>query len=247
MIKLVLVRHGESEWNKENIFTGWTDVALSKKGIDEAHEAGRVLQQEGFEFDIAFTSVLKRATKTLDIILQEMNLNIPIKNSWRLNEKHYGSLQGLNKKETAEKYGKEQVHLWRRDYTTRPPALEKNDDRHPAKDSLYKEVPEKDVPSTECLKDTVERFLTYWTKEIVPVLKQGKKVIISAHGNSLRALVKHLDNVPTDEIVNLNIPTGIPLVYELDSNLKPIKHYYLGDPDTIRKATEKVEKQGKAK
>ncbi len=245
MIKIVLLRHGESVWNKKNIFTGWTDVELSEKGIEEAHEAGKLLKEKGFEFDLAFTSVLKRATKTLDIVLQEMNLKIPIKHSWRLNEKHYGALQGLNKKETAQKFGEKQVLLWRRDYTTRPPALKKTDKRHPKNNPLYENVSKKDLPDTECLKDTVERFVPYWKNNIVPELIEEKKIIISAHGNSLRALVKHLDNISEKKITNLNIPTGIPLVYELDSDLKPLKHYYLGDFEAIKKAQEKVKNQGK--
>lgn len=217
MIKLVLLRHGESVWNKENRFTGWTDVDLSEKGIAEAHEAGQLLKKNGFTFDLAFTSVLLRANKTLDIVLKEMNLeNIPVEKSWRLNERHYGALQGLNKAETAAKYGDEQVHKWRRSYDICPPALTKDDQR-------YREG----EPLTECLKDTVERFLPYWQESIVPEIKAGKKIIIAAHGNSLRALVKYLDNISDEEIPNLNIPTGVPLVYELDEDLKPIRHYYL--------------------
>ncbi|NQT95201.1 MAG: 2,3-diphosphoglycerate-dependent phosphoglycerate mutase [Candidatus Omnitrophica bacterium] len=247
-IKLVLLRHGESTWNKENRFTGWTDVDLSEKGIKEAHEAGKTLKREGYHFDVAFISVLKRAIRTLEITLDEMGIRqIPIYQSWRLNEKHYGALQGLNKAETAQKYSEEQVFKWRRAYGVRPPALEKDDKRHPGNDPLYKDVDEKDIPSTECLKDTVERFLPYWHDTIAPVVKSGKRVLISAHGNSLRALVKYLDNVPDEEIAKHNIPTGIPLVYELDENLKSIKHYYIGDPETVKKAMQSVANQGKAK
>ncbi|NQT90733.1 MAG: 2,3-diphosphoglycerate-dependent phosphoglycerate mutase [Candidatus Omnitrophica bacterium] len=246
-IKLVLLRHGESTWNKENRFTGWTDVDLSEKGVKEAHEAAETLKKEGYTFDIAFTSVLKRAIRTLWIVQDNMDLMwIPVYRSWRLNEKHYGALQGLNKSETAKKYGDEQVLKWRRAYDVQPPPLEKSDKRHPINDPMYKDLDEKDIPATECLKDTVERFLPYWHEAIAPVVKSGKKVIIAAHGNSLRALVKYLDDMPDDEIVKLNIPTGIPLVYELDKNLKPIKHYYLGDPEAIKKAAEAVAKQGKS-
>ena len=248
MIKLVLLRHGESIWNKENRFTGWTDVDLSEKGIEEAKKSGQVLKSEGFIFDIAFTSVLKRAIRTLWIVLDEMDLMwIPVYNSWRLNERHYGALQGLNKSETASKYGEEQVLVWRRSYDIQPPALEKTDPRCPGNDPRYKELEEKDIPLTECLKDTVERFLPYWHETMAPAIKTGKKVLISAHGNSLRALVKYLDNIPDDMIVSLNIPTGIPLVYELDENLKPIKNYYLGDAEEVKRAMESVAKQGKAK
>lgn len=246
--KLVLLRHGESLWNKENRFTGWTDVGLSEKGIDEAGKSGESLKKEGYIFDVAFTSVLKRAIQTLWLVLEEMDqMWIPVCRSWRLNEKHYGGLQGLNKAETAKKYGEEQVLLWRRAYDVQPPALEDNDPRHPKHDPRYKDLEKKDLPATECLKDTVERFLPYWHETIAPTVRSGKSVIIAAHGNSLRALVKYLDNIPDSEIVKLNIPTGIPLVYELDSDLKPIKHYYLGDPETVKKAMESVANQGKAK
>lgn len=246
--KLVLLRHGESLWNKENRFTGWTDVGLSEKGIDEARKSGESLKKEGYIFDVAFTSVLKRAIQTLWLVLEEMDqMWIPVCRSWRLNEKHYGGLQGLNKAETAKKYGEEQVLLWRRAYDVQPPALEDNDPRHPKHDPRYKDLEKKDLPATECLKDTVERFLPYWHETIAPTVRSGKSVIIAAHGNSLRALVKYLDNIPDSEIVKLNIPTGIPLVYELDSDLKPIKHYYLGDPETVKKAMESVANQGKAK
>jgi 2,3-bisphosphoglycerate-dependent phosphoglycerate mutase len=248
MYKIVLLRHGESDWNKENRFTGWTDVDLSEKGIAEANNAGEVLCKEGYTFDIAYTSVLKRAIRTLWITLDKMDLMwIPVYNTWRLNERHYGALQGLNKAESAAKMGEEQVHIWRRSYDVRPPALTPDDPRFPGNDPRYKDVPKKELPLTECLKDTVARFLPYWHEVIIPTVKAGKKVIIAAHGNSLRALVKHLDKISDDEIVGLNIPTGIPLVYELDKDLKPIKHYYLGDPEEIRKAAEAVANQGKVK
>lgn len=248
MYKVVLLRHGESTWNKENRFTGWTDVDLSEKGVKEAHEAGQTLKKEGFTFDIAFTSVLKRAIRTLWISLDELDqMWIPVERSWRLNERHYGALQGLNKADTAVKYGEEQVHIWRRSYDTQPPALEENDDRFPGKDPRYKELSKDELPLTECLKDTVNRFLPYWEKTIAPTIKSGKKVIIAAHGNSLRALVKYLDNIPDEEIVGLNIPTGVPLVYELDDNLKPIKHYYLGNTAEIEEKAKAVANQGKAK
>jgi 2,3-bisphosphoglycerate-dependent phosphoglycerate mutase len=244
--KLVLIRHGESIWNRENRFTGWTDVDLSEKGIEEAKHAGQTLREMHYTFDIAYTSVLKRAIRTLWIVLDEMDLMwIPVYRSWRLNERHYGALQGLNKAETAAKFGEQQVALWRRSYDVRPPALDRSDPRNPANDPRYKGAP--DVPLSECLKDTVDRFLPYWRQTIVPSLKEDKKVLMAAHGNSLRALVKYLDKISDTEIPALNIPTGIPLVYELDDQLNPIKHYYLGDPDEIRKATESVEKQGKIK
>lgn len=247
-MKLVLLRHGESLWNKENRFTGWTDVDLSEKGLAEAKEAGEVLKKEGFAFDIAFTSVLKRAIRTLWISLDIMDLMwIPVYRCWRLNEKHYGALQGLNKAETAQKYGDEQVLKWRRAYDVQPPALEEDDPRSPAKDPRYAALDKKDVPMTECLKDTVERFLPYWHNDIVPALKSGKRVLISAHGNSLRALVKYLDKMSDEEIVKLNIPTGMPLVYELDNNLNAVKHYYLGDPEKVKKAMDAVAAQGKSK
>lgn len=248
MYKIVLLRHGESTWNMENRFTGWTDVDLSEKGILEAHEAGKLMKAEGYEFDICYTSVLKRAIRTLWIALDEMDrMYLPVINSWRLNERHYGALQGLNKAETAQKFGEEQVHIWRRSYDTRPPALEKDDERYPGKDARYADLSESELPTTECLKDTVERFLPYWHGTIAPVIRSGKRVLITAHGNSIRALVKYLDNIPDEEIVGLNIPTGIPLVYELDEDLKPIKHYYLGDPEALQKALEAVKNQGKAK
>lgn len=247
MYKLVLLRHGESIWNKENRFTGWTDVDLSEKGIAEAKEAGQVLKKEDFVFDVAYTSVLKRAIRTLWIVLDEMDLMwIPVHRSWRLNERHYGALQGLNKAETAAKFGEEQVLIWRRSYDTRPPALEESDKRYPGHDPRYRDLDPKDIPITECLKDTVERFLPYWHETIAPTIQSGKRVIIAAHGNSLRALVKYLDTIPDDEIVHLNIPTGMPLVYELDEQLKPLRRYYLDDPEAVKKAMESVAKQGKA-
>ncbi|MBF0327759.1 MAG: 2,3-diphosphoglycerate-dependent phosphoglycerate mutase [Nitrospirae bacterium] len=247
MTKLVLLRHGESSWNKENRFTGWTDVDLSEKGLQEAKRAGGVLKEEGFVFDIAYTSVLKRAIRTLWITLDQMDLMwIPVINSWRLNERHYGSLQGLNKAEMAAKYGEDQVLIWRRSYDIPPPALEKSDERYPGKDMRYKDLSDADLPLTESLKETVARFIPYWNEVITPAIKSGKRVLIAAHGNSLRALVKHLDNVPESEIVKLNIPTGIPLVYELDDNLKPLKSYYLGDQEELKKAMQKVADQGKA-
>jgi len=248
MIKLVLLRHGESLWNLENIFTGWTDVGLSDKGVQEANTAAQALKKEGFTFDVAYTSVLKRAISTLWLVLGGMDLEwIPVNRSWRLNERHYGALQGLNKLETVQKYGQEQVLVWRRSYDTPPPSLEKTDQRFPGNDLRYKDLKTEELPLTECLKDTVDRFLPYWLKTITPSLKEGKRVIIAAHGNSLRALVKYLDDVSDQDIVKLNIPTGIPLVYELDQNLKPLKHYYLGDPESIKKAIDSVEKQTKKK
>lgn len=248
MSKLVLVRHGESTWNQENRFTGWTDVDLSARGIQEANQAGQVLKHNGFEFDVAFTSVLKRAIRTLWIVLDQMDLMwIPVHRSWRLNERHYGALQGLNKAETAAKYGESQVHIWRRSYDIQPPALEKTDDRYPGKDRRYRELKENELPRTECLKDTVDRFLPFWHETIAPSVKSGKKVIVVAHGNSLRALVKYLDNISDNDIVSLNIPTGMPLVYELDDRLKPIRSEYLGDEESVKKAMKAVADQGKAK
>jgi 2,3-bisphosphoglycerate-dependent phosphoglycerate mutase len=244
MIKLVLVRHGQSIWNLENKFTGWTDVGLSPLGIEEARTAARLLLKENYTFDIAYTSVLKRSIKTLWIILEEMDLMwIPVFRSWRLNERHYGALQELNKSEMAAKHGADQVLLWRRSYDIRSSELDKNDSRYPGKDPRYKDLEEKDIPRTESLKDTVERFLPYWHNTIAPTLKKGKKVLIVAHGNSLRALVMYLDNISKEDIINLNIPTGIPLTYELDKNLKPINHYYLGDPEVAKRAAEAVAKQ----
>jgi 2,3-bisphosphoglycerate-dependent phosphoglycerate mutase len=230
--KLVLLRHGESAWNKENRFTGWTDVPLSDGGLAEARAAGRALRREGFVFDLAFTSVLERAIKTLQLVLEELNLgHIPVVRSWRLNERHYGALQGLNKAETAEKYGRDQVLLWRRSYNVRPPALTKDDARYPGRDPLYADVPEDELPLTESLKDTVRRFLPCWHQGIAPAIKEGNRIIISAHGNSLRALVKFLDDVSDEEILKLEIPTGVPLVYELDVKLKPVRRYYLGEAE----------------
>lgn len=248
MYKVVLLRHGESTWNKENLFTGWTDVDLSEKGLAEAQEAGRVLKQEGYTFDIAFTSVLKRAIRTLWFVLDEMDLMwIPVVRDWRLNERHYGALQGLNKSQTAEKYGEQQVKVWRRSYDTPPPVLEETDPRYPGHDPRYRSLSKEQVPLTECLKDTVARFLPCWHEVIAPIIRSGKRVLIAAHGNSLRALVKYLDNVPEDVITELNIPTGIPLVYVLDESLQPIRHYYLGDPDQVKAAMEAVASQGRAK
>ncbi|MEZ5345362.1 MAG: 2,3-diphosphoglycerate-dependent phosphoglycerate mutase [Pyrinomonadaceae bacterium] len=248
MYKLVLIRHGESVWNKENRFTGWKDVDLSEKGRTEAKAAGELLKAEGFEFDLAFCSVLKRAIRTLNIVLDEMDtMWLPVIKHWRLNERHYGNLQGLNKAETAAEYGDEQVHIWRRSYDIPPPAMAADDERSPRNDRRYNDLADSEIPLTECLKDTVERFLPYWENEIAPKIRDGKRLIIAAHGNSLRALVKHLDGIPDEEIVSLNIPTGIPLVYELDGDLKPIKNYYLGDPEEIRKMQEAVANQGKSK
>jgi len=246
MNKLVLVRHGQSTWNLENRFTGWIDVGLSSLGIEEAKSSARLLMEENYTFDIAYTSVLKRAIQTLWIILEDMDLMwIPVYRSWRLNERHYGALQGLNKSEMVAKHGADKVLLWRRSYDVRPPELDRSDSMYPGKDPRYADLEEKDIPLAECLKDTVERFLPYWHNTIVPSLKEGKKVLISAHGNSLRALVMHLDNISEEEIVNLNIPTGIPLVYELDDNLKATNHYYLGDPEAAKRAAEAVAKQAK--
>ncbi|MGB9667196.1 MAG: 2,3-diphosphoglycerate-dependent phosphoglycerate mutase [Candidatus Cryosericum sp.] len=248
MYEVVLLRHGESTWNMENRFTGWTDVDLSEKGIAEAHAAGKLLRDSGYHFDLAYTSVLKRAIRTLWIVMDEMDLMwIPVVRNWRLNERHYGALQGLNKAETAEKYGEAQVKLWRRSYSTQPPALEKSDERWPGHDPRYADVPEADLPLTECLKDTVSRFVPYWEGTIAPSVKAGKKVIVTAHGNSLRALVKYLDGVSDEEITELNIPTGIPLLYKLDENLRPISHTYLGDPEAAARAAAAVANQGKAK
>lgn len=246
MRKLVLIRHGESQWNKENRFTGWKDVDLSEKGLEEAKAAGKLLKDEGFTFDEAYTSVLKRAIRTLWTVLSEMDLMwIPETKSWRLNERHYGGLQGLDKAETAAKYGDEQVLIWRRSYDVPPPELDVSDDRYLGNDPRYAGID--NFPATECLKDTVARVVPYWESEIMPKIRDGKRLIIAAHGNSLRALVKYLDGISDDEIVSLNIPTGVPLVYELDEDLKPIKSYYLGDADAIKAAQEAVANQGKAK
>ena len=248
MYKIVLVRHGESDWNRENRFTGWTDVDLSAKGIQEATAAGDLLKSEGFIFDLAFTSVLRRAIRTLWITLDRMDLMwIPVRHSWRLNERHYGALQGLNKAETAAKFGDEQVKIWRRSYDVPPPSLETSDPRFPGRDPRYQTLTPSELPLTECLKDTVARFVPYWSQEIVPAIRSGKRIVIVAHGNSLRALVKHLDGVSDQEIVGLNIPTGAPLVYELDEAMRPAKSYYLGDQEAIRKSIEAVANQGKAK
>jgi len=241
MHKVVLLRHGESIWNKENLFTGWTDVDLSQKGIVEANEAGVSLKAEGYSFDLVFTSVLKRAIRTAWIVLDRMDLMwVPIKLDWRLNERHYGALQGLNKAETAAKYGEAQVKVWRRSYGIPPPALEPTDPRYPGTDPRYKNLTKPQLPTTECLKDTVERFLPCWQELIAPAVRSGKKILIAAHGNSLRALVKYLQNIPDQEIVDVNIPTGVPLVEELDGDLKSVRHYYLGDPARIQRAIKAV-------
>lgn len=247
MRKLILLRHGESTWNKENKFTGWTDVDLSGKGVQEAHKAGEFLKKENIKFDIAFTSRLRRAIMTLNIVQDVMDLMwVPVIRAWELNERHYGALQGLNKSEMAAKYGEAQVKIWRRSYDVRPPALELSDERHPSKEEKYRDLKPSQLPSCECLKDTVERAVPYYENSIVPHLKAGRTVLIAAHGNSLRALVKYLDNVPEDVITELNIPTGLPLIYELDDNLKAVKSYYLGDPEEVKKAMEAVANQGKA-
>jgi len=244
MIRLVLVRHGQSTWNLENRFTGWTDVDLSERGIQEAHEAAQALRQAGYTFDVAFTSVLKRAIRTLWIILEDMDLMwIPVHRSWRLNERHYGVLQGLNKSAMVEKFGLEQVQIWRRSYDIPPDPLPESDPRHPCHDPRYAKVPQKLLPATESLQTTLERVLPYWHETIVPVLRQKQRVLISAHGNSLRALVKYLDNVSDNQITQLNIPTGIPLVYELDDGLKARTHYYLADEEKVRAATASVASQ----
>ena len=248
MYKLVLLRHGESVWNQENRFTGWTDVGLTEKGLAEAKAAGQLLKKEGFAFDLAFTSVLKRAIKTLWTALEEMDrMWIPVEHSWRLNERHYGALQGLNKAETAVKFGEDQVKVWRRSYDIPPPALEETDPRLEISNPRYAGMQPAEFPRTECLKDTVARFLPYWHGTIAPAVKSGKSIIIAAHGNSLRALIKYLDNVSDKDIVELNVPTGQPLVYELDADLKPIKSYYLGDQEAIKAAMAAVANQGKAK
>jgi 2,3-bisphosphoglycerate-dependent phosphoglycerate mutase len=246
MYTLVLLRHGQSTWNKENRFTGWTDVDLSERGYCEAEKAAQLLIEAELEFDLAYSSVLKRAIRTLWIVLDNMDMMyIPVIYSWRLNERHYGALQGLNKAETAKQHGDAQVYQWRRSYDTRPPQLEADDPRNPAIDPRYKDLEESEIPLTECLKDTYERFMPFWHQSIAPRILQGKKIIISAHGNSLRALIKHLDNVPDVEIPEVNIPTGFPLIYELEEDLKPIKHYYLGDPGEIESATQSVIDQAK--
>lgn len=246
MHKLVLIRHGESTWNLENRFTGWTDVDLTPEGLEQAKNAGRLLKAEGYEFDIAYTSVLKRATRTLWHVLDEMDRTwLPVVNSWRLNERHYGALQGLNKADMAKQYGDAQVLIWRRSYDTPPPALEPTDPRCERSDVRYAKLNPEQVPLTECLKDTVARVMPFWNEALAPALRMGKRVVVAAHGNSIRALVKYLDNISDDDIVGLNIPNGIPLVYELDDELKPIRHYYLGDAAAAAKAAAAVAAQGK--
>ena len=248
MNRIVLLRHGESIWNKENLFTGWTDVDLSEKGTVEAKDAGVTLKEEKYTFDIAFTSLLKRAIRTLWIVMDEMDLMwIPVQRDWRLNERHYGALQGLNKAETAAKYGEHQVKIWRRSYDVRPPALDERDPRYPGNDPRYKNLTKEQLPLTESLKDTVARFLPSWHNRIAPGVQSGKKILITAHGNSLRALVKYLDELPDESIIDLEIPMGVPLVYELNGNLKPLRHYYLGDPERIKQATDAVRSQGRVK
>ncbi len=241
MKTLVLLRHGESDWNRENRFTGWTDVDLSEKGVREAVSAGDEMKKANYTFDAAYTSVLKRAIKTLNLALEQMDLLwIPVDKSWRLNERHYGALQGLNKAETAAEHGLEQTNIWRRSYDIPPPPLAPDDPRHPGRDPRYASLSPAELPLTECLKDTVARFLPYWRETIAPVVREGQRILIAAHGNSLRALVKYLDDISDEEIVGLNIPTGIPLVYELEDDLKPIRHFYLGDPEVVKRATEAV-------
>ncbi len=248
MYKIVLLRHGQSTWNLENRFTGWTDVGLTELGEQEAHSSGRLLRDGGYVFDVAYTSVLRRAIKTLWIALEELGQEwIPVIRAWQLNERHYGALQGLNKSETAEKYGEAQVKIWRRSYDTPPPALELDDERHPRFDSRYAGLPPAQLPSTESLKITLERVMPYWHETLVPVIRSGKRILLVAHGNSIRALVKYLDNISEAEITELNIPTGIPLVYELDEQLKPIRHYYLGDAEAVAKAAAAVAAQGRKK
>jgi 2,3-bisphosphoglycerate-dependent phosphoglycerate mutase len=248
MYKIVFMRHGESTWNLENRFTGWTDVDLTDKGVNEARTAGRLLREAGFSFDLAYTSVLKRAIRTLWLAMDEMDMMwLPVKNDWRLNERHYGALQGLDKAETAAKFGDEQVLIWRRSYDTPPPALEASDPRTSSNDPRYAGLDKGSIPLTECLKDTVARVMPAWDEDIAPAIRAGKQILISAHGNSLRALIKMLDNISDTDIVGLNIPNGTPLVYELDENLKPIRHYYLGDQEAIAAAMAKVANQGKAK
>ena len=246
MKRIVLLRHGESAWNQENRFTGWTDVGLSERGLAEAREAGQRLRHEGYQFDVACTSVLRRAIKTLWLVLEQMDLMwVPVYKSWRLNERHYGALQGLNKAETVQQFGEQQVLLWRRSYDVPPPPLAKTDERHPSRDPRYADLKPEELPLTECLKDTVERFLPYWHEVIAPSVQAGKRVMITAHGNSLRALVKYLDRISDEQIVGLNIPTGIPLVYELRDDLTPIRHFYLGDPEAVQRATQAVANQTK--
>ncbi|HTC86342.1 MAG TPA: 2,3-diphosphoglycerate-dependent phosphoglycerate mutase [Candidatus Acidoferrum sp.] len=248
MPTLVLLRHGESAWNRENRFTGWTDVDLADTGIAEAHEAARLMAAEGLTFDLAFTSVLRRAIRTLWIVLDDLDLMwLPVRGTWRLNERHYGALQGLNKAETAQEFGDEQVRIWRRSYDIPPPALADDDERFPGRDRRYAGLSDAELPRTESLKDTVARFLPYWHSEIAPAVREGQRVLIAAHGNSLRALVKYLDHVSDEEIVGLNIPTGVPLVYELDDDLRPMSHRYLGDPALVEAAMAAVAAQGKAR
>jgi 2,3-bisphosphoglycerate-dependent phosphoglycerate mutase len=248
MYKIVLLRHGESTWNQENRFTGWTDVGLTEKGMAEAIAAGQLLKAEGYEFDLAYTSVLRRAIKTLWTVLEQMDrMWVPVQHSWRLNERHYGALQGLNKSETAAKFGDEQVLIWRRAYDTPPPPLDENDPRYEIRDPRYASLMPGECPRTECLKDTVARVLPFWNETIAPTIRSGKRIVIAAHGNSIRAMIKYLDNVSDADIVGLNIPTAQPLVYELDANLKPIRNYYLGDQDAIKAAMQAVANQGKAK
>jgi len=247
MHKLVLIRHGESTWNLENRFTGWTDVDLTPLGLEQAVQAGRLLKAEGYDFDLCYTSVLKRATRTLWHVLDEMDRTwLPVAHSWRLNERHYGALQGLNKAETARKFGDEQVLVWRRSYDTPPPALDDNDPRWERSDRRYEKVKDADFPRTECLKDTVARVMPFWNESMAPAIRAGKRVLVAAHGNSMRALVKYLDDISDDAIVGLNIPNGIPLVYELDTQLRPIRHYYLGDAEAAAKAAAAVAAQGRA-
>jgi 2,3-bisphosphoglycerate-dependent phosphoglycerate mutase len=248
MKKIVLLRHGESIWNKENRFTGWTDVDLSSQGVDEAQRAGRLLREEGLVFDVAYTSLLKRAIRTLYIVQDEMDLLwIPVYKNWRLNERHYGALQGLNKAETAARYGEEQVLAWRRSYDIPPPALTTEDERFPGRDPRYSDLAPRDLPHTECLKDTVTRFVPYWEAVVAPALKEGRRILVTAHGNSLRALIKYLDNISDRDIVGMNIPTGAPMIYELDDDLRPIRHYYLGDQEAVQRAAAAVANQGKVK
>ena len=248
MHKIVLLRHGESQWNKDNRFTGWTDVDLSEKGAEEARAAGRLLREEGYDFDLTYTSVLKRAIRTLWIALDEMDrMWLPVVREWRLNERHYGALQGLNKSEMAEKFGEEQVHIWRRSYAVQPPALARDDARHPGNDRRYAALTPEQLPSTECLRDTVLRCVPFWERVIAPEVRKGRRVLVAAHGNSLRALVKYLDQMADDAIVELNIPTAIPLVYELDDDLRPLRHFYLGDPEAAARAAAAVAAQGAKK
>lgn len=247
MHNLVLIRHGQSTWNLENRFTGWTDVDLSAQGVQEAHAAGKILREEGYKFDMVYTSVLKRAIRTMWLAMDEMDqMWLPVVRNWRLNERHYGALQGLNKAETAARHGEEQVKIWRRSYDVPPPPLEEDDERNAARDRRYSDLDKQDIPLTESLKETVARFVPYWKETIAPQVASGKRVLIVAHGNSLRALVKYLDEISEEDIIGLNIPTGVPLVYELDKDLKPLSHRYLGDPEAIRKAAEAVANQGKA-